>query len=1705
MDVDGNGRDDIIIEGSNGELHAILNFGKPSNGSNLVWHEVDQFFSGTGSSNYSFADLNNDGRDDVIVMNADGSFYSFLNIRGVEQGQPVWVRQDTIKPPQSWPPPNLRMSDVTGDGQADYIMVAPQSASMAVFANNGTTDASVAGDGIWFADMDGDGLDDKIWISLDGHISVWLNGQANAQASHGWVWFAQNERQPISTGINARREQYRLADVDGDGKADMLIVDLNTGAISAWLNNGANMTAGAQGWNWTPVGQIRSSSDNAAGIRFADVTGDGKADLISLDQASGMTIYRNDYDPSWHHWSWMKITNGPINLDAYSPKDVRFADMDGDQKADAIWVHPWDGSIVVWLNKDASKQEGWVRSVATNAATVGPAHLPCAGENVMFARISIPWGRADRVQVAPHDGSLSVWKNGCDNYAPGSSSMTDNASSSNTSPPELNRRPLASVSCGNLIVPAKGDGARPNQTTISSSTTSLGLASLGRRAGPTTVTVAPVSQIADGQIQAPTSQSSIPDLRSKTSDAQVQVIVVLASDTKPVSSGSTAFFPSKSTAVVVKGGGPTLVAGAPPITVSGTTYSLPTVAAVVVINGQTSSIPTTPAASAQSVQGASQSAQSASTTTASKVVPVVPVPVAGSQTSSQASQAGVSTTGQASVVVVVVGQTLHADATTGFVAGGQSIRPGSSARVVSGHTLSLDSSAHLIQDGSTIPLPQSSKTSASPTTSAAAAAIVAVGTSSVRVESSGFVLGSQTVRPGGPQVAVSSHTLSLDKSAKLVVDGSTTRLAQSVSVSLSTSASTATIIQSTTSTAFIAVGKASGRVQSSDFIIGSQTVRPGGSQIVVSSHTLSLDKSGNLFDGTSTTLRLPQGTTSTSSSSRGSSSGSASAAAISSTSTSGPDVYYGGDNFWKKAIPEVSCDGQGGLEDPCTIIFPPKRLSKVTTYPPVSLATHVEVACPVLSVFSKADGTNSTSTSWSSTDVPTTLTIPAMTSESVSWWNLNVPGGAKDTTVTLTPSFDVQTISTTEDAAICGYTGVPRTFVVAGAAVAGAAVGGGAAAAAVVIYKHRKGDKEEGGGGRGGGGGGGPRGKKCGEGLGPFSIFFKKVFCQRPCILNCPPGWELPHPPDWYSPYKPRVSPLPNPPMPPPLPFPTPIPGPGKNPPNKPKPTNQESQSQGSSSQQSSSKSSSKSSSSSSCSTSTVTDIVKSCGTITSGSTGCRTISTVVSRGCSITAKTITTSSASACPRITIDPNEDQGEDGTPPSKTSCSITAKTSATTSASSCPRITLDPNEDQGEDGDESASATSSSSSKTSSSTSSSSKGTTASATVSSTSSAPPKPTFTPFLPTFDFTVGFFRDHGKIVGTRVAIYYNKQKEDDTYVCRDNDAIWEADTKVGVRVPTDFRIGPFDAQPWTECFYDRPNDAEAAGSLRCIGAGHSGVGTCKKAPAPPDIDCSLSPEHKEITWTTLAFCTMEPPQTVVVAPAPPNYCFSATKLNDDIKLNAGATISTPDKASVEALVKDACEHSKDFSFEKHTDLGPARINPQVRIVLIAKDTNPKGTKFSEDTCQDRFTELQSTCSDYGGSHVVDGVSYTLYAFDRPQILVPKPPIPNAILDKFDHCYDLEHLPSDPDGLEPGGHLIEVGTWKERLEELIDTGCRKSLDPRRFGLPDNDKKDSDGRPLRLYVRARLVDPTDPDEKEPKALLSDANICNKILKGVLND
>jgi hypothetical protein len=71
-----------------------------------------------------------------------------------------------------------------------------------VWLNTGSGGAFVTGDGTRFADMDGDGLDDYMFINEAGAITLYLNNGWDSSAGK-WVWVNQGE---IATGVAARKD-----------------------------------------------------------------------------------------------------------------------------------------------------------------------------------------------------------------------------------------------------------------------------------------------------------------------------------------------------------------------------------------------------------------------------------------------------------------------------------------------------------------------------------------------------------------------------------------------------------------------------------------------------------------------------------------------------------------------------------------------------------------------------------------------------------------------------------------------------------------------------------------------------------------------------------------------------------------------------------------------------------------------------------------------------------------------------------------------------------------------------------------------------------------------------------------------------------------------------------------------------------------------------------------------------------------------------------------------------------------------------------------------------------------------------------------------------------------------------------------------------------------------------------------------------------
>ncbi|KAL9623752.1 MAG: hypothetical protein Q9160_001983 [Pyrenula sp. 1 TL-2023] len=166
--------------------------------------------------------------------------------------------------------------------------------------------------------------------------------------------------------------------------------------------------------------------------------------------------------------------------------------------------------------------------------------------------------------------------------------------------------------------------------------------------------------------------------------------------------------------------------------------------------------------------------------------------------------------------ITVGGHPIAANSNGAYVIDGQTLRPGGSSIIVSGTVYSLYPSGTALRVGSsTIPL-----TAAKP--------VITLGGQVLTADASGnYLLGSETLRPGGPPITASGTVYSLSPSGTALQVGSST-------------------IPLTSGKPALTLG---GQVFTADaageYVIRSQTLKPGGPPVTVSGTAISLGKDGN--------------------------------------------------------------------------------------------------------------------------------------------------------------------------------------------------------------------------------------------------------------------------------------------------------------------------------------------------------------------------------------------------------------------------------------------------------------------------------------------------------------------------------------------------------------------------------------------------------------------------------------------------------------------------------------------------------------------------------------------------------------------------------------------------------------------------------------------------------------------------------------------
>lgn len=164
-------------------------------------------------------------------------------------------------------------------------------------------------------------------------VRAWLNGGKDGNGR--WVWNSVGE---IAAGVGVAGSQVRFADVDGDRKADYLVVDA-AGRVRTWHNN-----RGGSGAPWGDLGQI-ATGVGARMPRSASPTSTvTAADYLAVDEAGRLRAWLND--PAGGRTLAGEIATGI----GASGDQVRLADLNGDRRADYLIVGG-DSAVRAWLRR----------------------------------------------------------------------------------------------------------------------------------------------------------------------------------------------------------------------------------------------------------------------------------------------------------------------------------------------------------------------------------------------------------------------------------------------------------------------------------------------------------------------------------------------------------------------------------------------------------------------------------------------------------------------------------------------------------------------------------------------------------------------------------------------------------------------------------------------------------------------------------------------------------------------------------------------------------------------------------------------------------------------------------------------------------------------------------------------------------------------------------------------------------------------------------------------------------------------------------------------------------------------------------------------------------------------------------------------------------------------------------------------------------
>jgi len=301
----------------------------------MLTHAPGSPFAVSGDpSNVAIADMNKDGKQDLIV--AGGKARSISVLMGQGGGRFGAPLADPVNTPES--PGEMETGDLNSDGKMDLAFVTHDSYGVTILLGDGKGGLRIASNspivmkegnhphthGLGIRDLNGDGKLDLATVnSEDNDISIAFGD------GHG-----NFTRAPSSFAVGPSPYPMGLGDVNGDGHPDLVGTATATGprraqqlpfsrAVTLLVNDGR--------------GGFRSSlvplrTGEPWSVAIGDVSGDGKADLVvTHHEQSALTVLLGDGTGKFS-----EAGGSPFDFGGRSVFSIALADINHDGKPDVV-------------------------------------------------------------------------------------------------------------------------------------------------------------------------------------------------------------------------------------------------------------------------------------------------------------------------------------------------------------------------------------------------------------------------------------------------------------------------------------------------------------------------------------------------------------------------------------------------------------------------------------------------------------------------------------------------------------------------------------------------------------------------------------------------------------------------------------------------------------------------------------------------------------------------------------------------------------------------------------------------------------------------------------------------------------------------------------------------------------------------------------------------------------------------------------------------------------------------------------------------------------------------------------------------------------------------------------------------------------------------------------------------------------------------